>query len=125
VEKNNGVKLRKEIYIHNYFQINLFFFISKLPQCAWKITPYTEITQLNNKDFPAVKLNYFLIDFELLITTAYRKIFMTIFEYVEKNFFQNDVFKLQEVLKSEYSLRTDLELSRHFLFYRFQTNQRC
>jgi hypothetical protein len=28
-------------------------------------------------------------------------------------------------LISEYSLRTELEVSRHFLFYKFQTNQRC
>jgi hypothetical protein len=28
-------------------------------------------------------------------------------------------------LESEYSLRTDVEVSRHFLFYRFETNQRC
>jgi hypothetical protein len=26
---------------------------------------------------------------------------------------------------SEYSMRKDLEASRHFLFYRFETNQRC
>jgi hypothetical protein len=33
-----------------------------------------------------------------------------------KKFFQS--------LGSEYFLRTDLEVSRHFLFYRFETNQR-
>jgi hypothetical protein len=36
-------------------------------------------------------------------------------------FFQNDVLKFQE----EYAFGTDLEVSRHFLFYIFETNQRC
>jgi hypothetical protein len=57
------------------------------------------------------------------------KIFMHIFEFFGQFFFQNDVFKLQEVfseleLRLELSLRTDSEVSRHFLFYRFETNQR-
>jgi hypothetical protein len=51
---------------------------------------------------------------------TWQKIFMTIFEIMffnSKKSFQN--------LKSEYSLRTDLEVSRRFLIYRFETNQRC
>jgi hypothetical protein len=33
--------------------------------------------------------------------------------------------KIFQSMGSEYSLRRDLETSRHFLFYRFETNQMC
>jgi hypothetical protein len=56
-----------------------------------------------------------------------RKIFMTIFEFIEQLFFSNFVFKLQEDIfqssGSEYSLKTNMEVSRHFLFYRFETKR--
>jgi hypothetical protein len=32
---------------------------------------------------------------------------------------------VMKILRSEYSLGTELEVSRHFSFYRFETNQRC
>jgi hypothetical protein len=56
------------------------------------------------------------------------KFFMSIFEFVEifisKMMFLN-FKKTFQSLGSEYSFGTDLEVSRHFLFYRFKTNQRC
>jgi hypothetical protein len=45
---------------------------------------------------------------------------MTISEFIGKYFFQNDIFKLKEdfqSLGSEFSLRMDLDVFRHFLFY--------
>jgi hypothetical protein len=49
-------------------------------------------------------------------------------KFVGLIFFQNDVYKLQEDF-SEYGIRVflerGLEASRHFLFYRFETNQTC
>jgi hypothetical protein len=33
--------------------------------------------------------------------------------------------KIFQSMESEYFLRTDLGVLRHFLFYRFDTNQRC
>jgi hypothetical protein len=51
---------------------------------------------------------------------------MTVFEFIGQFFFRNDGFTLQEDFKSlgsEYSLRTDLEVFRHFLFYRLETPQ--
>jgi hypothetical protein len=53
--------------------------------------------------------------------------YMTIFEFIGQFFFQNDVFKLQEVF-SELKirvLRMDLKISRYFIFNRFETNQKC
>jgi hypothetical protein len=48
---------------------------------------------------------------------------MAIFEFVGQFFLQNNLFKLQEDF-SEHGIRVfleNLEVSRHFLFYRFQT----
>jgi hypothetical protein len=66
-------------------------------------------------------------DFQRSLT--WKKVFMTVFESIGQFFFQNNVFKLQEVI-SEHGIRvffegTKMKVSRHFLFYRFQTNQRC
>jgi hypothetical protein len=50
-----------------------------------------------------------------------------IFEFIWHFFFQNDVFnskKSFQSLGSEYSLKTDLEVTWHFLSYRFEKNQR-
>jgi hypothetical protein len=49
--------------------------------------------------------------------------FITDFEFIRTFFTWNDVFKFQEVF-SENGIRSDLEVSRHFLLYRFETNQR-
>jgi hypothetical protein len=51
---------------------------------------------------------------------------MTVFEIIGQIFFQNDIFKLHEVF-SKHGIRVllekGMEASRHFLFYRFETNQ--
>jgi hypothetical protein len=39
---------------------------------------------------------------------TWKKFFMTVFEFIGQYFFQNDVFKLQEVF-SEYGIRVFLE----------------
>jgi hypothetical protein len=56
-----------------------------------------------------------------------RKIFMVIFEFDGRFFFQNNVFHLQEDF-SEHGIRVFLENElgsfKTFLFYRFQTNER-
>jgi hypothetical protein len=44
--------------------------------------------------------------------------------FSSKMMFLNSKMSFQS-LRSEYSLWTDLEVSKHLLFYRFQTNQKC
>jgi hypothetical protein len=65
-------------------------------------------------------------DFQENLT--WEKFFVTVFEYIGQFLLQNDVFKLQDVF-SELMIRVYLENGlgsfRHFLLYRFETNQRC
>jgi hypothetical protein len=49
---------------------------------------------------------------------------MTIFEFVGKYFFQNEIFKLQEVFSELRIVENGLG-SLQALFYRFETNLRC
>jgi hypothetical protein len=53
-----------------------------------------------------------------------RNFLMTIFEFIGQFYFQNDVFKLQEVFL-EHGIRIFLENQLgSFFLYRFETNQR-
>jgi hypothetical protein len=65
---------------------------------------------------------------DLQESLTWKKFFMAIFEFIGQCYFQNDVFKIQEVF-SELGIRLFLEnglgVCRDFLFNRFKTNQRC
>jgi hypothetical protein len=45
-------------------------------------------------------------------------------KFSSKMMFLNSKKSFQS-MRSEYSMRRDVEASRHFLFYRFETNQMC
>jgi hypothetical protein len=57
------------------------------------------------------------------------ELLMTAFEFIGQFFFKSKMMFLNskksfQTMGSELTLRSDLEVSRHFLLYRFETNQR-
>jgi hypothetical protein len=57
-----------------------------------------------------------------------KKISIIIYDFIGQLYLQNDIFELREVTELEiraFLAKTNLKVSKHFLFYRFEKNQRC
>jgi hypothetical protein len=77
------------------------------------------------KGFPCKSLNFMVLGYPSKKSQNHgypytQKIFMTIFKFIGQLFFQNLFLNFKKIFRSsgsEYSLKTNLEVSRKFLFY--------